>query len=500
MSTVRENNVDPIPPRYWWLKRIGVASAALIVLLAAVRIWWGFEADRRMRAGVARCRAAGGPVTFEDFDALSSEINDEDNAAKLYEQAIKNVVVTAANGAGLMDFLDGDRSFAADADAARELYNKNAAALELVRRARERQEIGWSFTVPDLIAERILPYSSQRGLAKLLAYAAAFEFTKGELLRAIDMTRDSLRYSEAISESPLTTSLLVSDVCTGLTCEVVEDYAHRLRIDEDDQREPLRQRAKLLIGELLDVRRFQQSFARAHMGERANLIFLWETAKLSSYYQPAISASTVGGPAAWMVNPAVVMDAGRAIDWESQLAELAMAQRFPQTQEAVMSLHTGTSSLHLVTCPVTGTYENSSLIFKFVFRTIAYRRMAAIALAIRLFEMDHGSLPDTLDELVPDYLASVPEDPFAESPGPLIYRPDRAEPVLYSVGENGIDDGGDYPFKGRDCSPRCDIVFFLNGNPDGPARREAASSKAVKNNAAPEHNNEHSAKNQEPEQ
>jgi hypothetical protein len=46
-------------------------------------------------------------------------------------------------------------------------------------------------------------------------------------------------------------------------------------------------------------------------------------------------------------------------------------------------------------------------------KAIAARREAAVALAMRLFEADHGRLPTTLAELVPAYLPSVPQDPFS---------------------------------------------------------------------------------------
>jgi hypothetical protein len=52
--------------------------------------------------------------------------------------------------------------------------------------------------------------------------------------------------------------------------------------------------------------------------------------------------------------------------------------------------------------------------------SVARRRMAAIALAIRLYQSDHvGQLPGTLEALVPHYLSSVPLDPFASTASPI---------------------------------------------------------------------------------
>ena len=78
------------------------------------------------------------------------------------------------------------------------------------------------------------------------------------------------------------------------------------------------------------------------------------------------------------------------------------------------------------------------------YRAVATRRMAATALAIRLYEIDHGRRPDELGELVPEYLQAVPPDPLAAGGAPLRYIRDGDYPRLYSVGSNGVDEGGQY--------------------------------------------------------
>ncbi len=60
---------EPIPPRYWWLKRIGVVCLALLLALAALRWWWGWDAHRRLQAEIERYRAAGQLVYAREYDA-----------------------------------------------------------------------------------------------------------------------------------------------------------------------------------------------------------------------------------------------------------------------------------------------------------------------------------------------------------------------------------------------------------------------------------------------
>ena len=70
------------------------------------------------------------------------------------------------------------------------------------------------------------------------------------------------------------------------------------------------------------------------------------------------------------------------------------------------------------------------------------RRLLITAIALQRYHLRHSAWPDTLDQLVPDFLAQVPSD-FMDGK-PLRYKPVKdGRYLLYSVGENGIDDGGD---------------------------------------------------------
>ena len=69
------------------------------------------------------------------------------------------------------------------------------------------------------------------------------------------------------------------------------------------------------------------------------------------------------------------------------------------------------------------------------------RDVVITAIALKRYELRHHHLPDTLDEIVPDLLKSVPIDYMDGQP--LRYRRNADGTfLLYSVGENGKDDGG----------------------------------------------------------
>lgn len=67
-------------------------------------------------------------------------------------------------------------------------------------------------------------------------------------------------------------------------------------------------------------------------------------------------------------------------------------------------------------------------------------RCARAALAVERYRLAHGALPETLDDLVPEYLKGVPLDPFAKAP--LKYLRKDGGYSVYSVGRDRKDDGG----------------------------------------------------------
>jgi hypothetical protein len=95
--------------------------------------------------------------------------------------------------------------------------------------------------------------------------------------------------------------------------------------------------------------------------------------------------------------------------------------------------------------------------------------LAILALASERFRLDHGRWPAAAAELVPNYLSSVPYDPY--SGGPLHWKRDEHGLPIYSVGPNGKDDGGVWP-RGNPYSYNQDEGFRL----DDLKQREIASS------------------------
>jgi len=87
----------------------------------------------------------------------------------------------------------------------------------------------------------------------------------------------------------------------------------------------------------------------------------------------------------------------------------------------------------------TGSIANS---FNRIPKAETLRQLAITAIAIRRYEIQHNQLPSKLEQLVPDYLSTVPIDPMSGQP--LRYGFGYSgQMLLYSIGCDGVDDHGD---------------------------------------------------------
>ncbi|MGB9609061.1 MAG: hypothetical protein ACPL3E_01655, partial [Minisyncoccia bacterium] len=76
-------------------------------------------------------------------------------------------------------------------------------------------------------------------------------------------------------------------------------------------------------------------------------------------------------------------------------------------------------------------------------------------IAIKAYKNDTSNYPNSLNELVPNYLSSVPKDPFDNKP--LKYS--LTKKIIYSVGEDAEDSGGS---TGDDWRKMSDPTFQIN--------------------------------------
>jgi len=205
-----------------------------------------------------------------------------------------------------------------------------------------------------------------------------------------------------------------------------------------------------LIAELLDMSEFQRGQVGAFQGERAGEL---DSAVMLATSPSSFGLVTTGRPGgasltSILLGPSFKLSGVRCSqstsDWVSHAADPAYtAANLPRTSrvEARMAGITRFSRMveSLLMPSLNRAYETH-------FRAVVERRVAATQLAIRLYQIDYNeAFPATLAELVPTYLPAVPTDPFTGDQQPIKYVREGinegiATPLLYSVGQNGVDD------------------------------------------------------------
>lgn len=91
-------------------------------------------------------------------------------------------------------------------------------------------------------------------------------------------------------------------------------------------------------------------------------------------------------------------------------------------------------------------------------RSVSLNRMSQTLAALHRYRRVNGGLPGELADMVPDFIESVPMDPFDGQP----IRYDAERGIVYSVNENGEDNGGDSS-GGRIPERGLDFVIRIDG-------------------------------------
>ena len=465
--------------RYWWLKRLSITAAILLAGLAASRWWWGREMDRRLRAEIDKIHDAGEPIYPDDFDPPA--IPDEDNAVILLLEAGKAMALTQAQHESLVTGYSKDPLHRRkQLQSARKLLGANVRTFDLVRRARSRGGSDWGVPVrPNTYLALGRVQSDQRRLALLLYEAALYHHQIGDDATAVEYLRDMETVAVGMAGHPPSfVSHLVVIGITALQDTAIEAVVADLTIDDAPARETAtprpatREQVLAWIEELLADAWYGESLQHAYQAERVLLLDLMTSptpisSTLGSFFAPPGEEALVR-----CLRPAFQAEAIRVLRYFTVLAESAQADNWPTATSRLPQPAGHAPGLSRVSSWMSGalvrTYERGGTQH---WTALTMRRLAAAALAIRLFELDHGRRPDSLDELVPDYLPAIPLDPMAPGRRVIGYKPGADKPVLYSVGEDGVDKQGRYTLDGGHVAPaEWGMFFFLNG--DRPGSRD----------------------------
>ena len=449
----------PKPKRKRRWARLLVVLAIIIALPVVAWLGWYGYAAWSLAAEVQRLRDAGEPMDLSDFDRPA--IPDEQNAAVLYKQALDTIhkLVEASQSGGTVPWRSQDSTLYAlqnpdDAIAVLEPYR---AALAQLRGARSRSGLHWGCPLGELAAAnseawKATPWSRMREAMQTLALAAGGDRVVGDDAEAIRRCFDMLSLAESANDVPVMIGELVTIACRRVACSTLEVLTPELKVGQGAENAS-REQVRELIAHLLDADARGKDFAGSCRGERAFI--------LASDQDPGDGPNILMTPPCLLgvrdavrVLTVVINDRGRSA-WSEMQPKLTQIAG-ESTGEGFLSEPSWARQPSIMASTPRLYYGGE-----------AQMRMAAVALAIRLYEIDHGQRPEALAALVPDYLDALPTDPFDPAGGTFRYLPQAERPRLYSLGADCIDHGGITQMErgqaGAGNLNDVDQVFFLNG-------------------------------------
>ncbi|HUU59585.1 MAG TPA: hypothetical protein VMZ50_08580 [Phycisphaerae bacterium] len=394
---------------------------------------------------------------------------DANELAEARKEATKNRRLDRLRGM-LDKLIDDDDVRRERREEVREILRLSQDAFDLARRARGLQAADWKVKLPDDGVGLLVPSTyGCRPLAWILILAALEAHDDGQDGRAVEYLLDVLHLGNSLLSVPDTVYCLIGLSIHRRLCMTLETNVPDLSVGGSPGQADTDQ-VRHLIRAALDTEAQFRGFRLAAMGERS-----------TSHLAMTKSTQEIAHVASWtdlfdgsdflmcfLADPILKLDHARCLRFYTDWAQGANGRTYPAAVSRwvrVTQWPDGTISYltHMFSYLFWHSLDRAALVH---FRAIAYRRMAAGALAMRLYEIEHGRRPAALSDLVPEYLSALPSDPFSADGEPIRYAPDKDKPVLYSVGQDGKDDGGAFAvgeWGAFDLEESPDLVLFLDG-------------------------------------
>jgi hypothetical protein len=414
----------------------GIVAIIVAILIMSVLTAW-FNGARNPVAHVPT-PVMPRPNAFDDFQAAANSFRDEDLVANaLMDPA-------AAKSVGLTVAPTAEQIVVAGRDAA------------IVRQVR----IGctYAYQAPPIrhFTDRVPYLSKFRGLARLMMFEGKIAQRRGDWQAAADYNVDCVVFGDEIMHGSALFGTLV-----GLACNSIGRRDCWFTVSHLDssaaKAEALRLQASLASRPpASQIVQEEEWSGQSCMADPRDSEDLYGMATCPSFVPEGACVQAVQ-----TIYPKRVIFA----NYTRYMDQMVSLSRLPYPESAATKL----------TIPDDPFYKDMLMEFdKYSIKETSDRTFTSLLMAsfaLRAYRLDHGAYPHKLSDIVPGYLNAVPIDPFSANL-PMQYRLKGASYVLYSVGPDGVDNGGT-PFVNReslvyptmrwcDLDTKGDIVAGLN--------------------------------------
>ncbi len=390
---------------------------------------------------LAQMKAAGEALTLEELVARRPAVPDDQNSA-LVILALQDELEEVGNiGIDLPYYMfrNGPKTnlaarfpwTQADIEEARTLVRGQLALLEQLDRLHSMPNGRYPFDRRRYLEGDLVFTQSRnaRQAARLESIAALVDVADARTPDALRRVTIMFNVGSPLYEEPSLLAALAAMSCDALAVDVLQVILDAGPVDAAE--------LKAIEAVLLDhARRGDLSW-----GMRAERLSL--RAIIETFAQPGVPFTIAAPPAPSI--PGVICESLKALNIAKALE---MQGKLVDALDDPAELRLVAAQVEDDTTQLPPQYLLIRILFPSQERAIALNMRARgvlgsarAALAAERYRMAHGDWPASLDALVPDYLDAVPLDLFDGQP--LRMRRTEEGVVIYSIGEDNVDDGGD---------------------------------------------------------
>jgi tetratricopeptide (TPR) repeat protein len=317
--------------------------------------------------------------------------------------------------------------------------------------------VDWSAAEENPAAILFPHFSRFREFVRLLCAEGLWRKRQGDMDGAVESIMTALKLARRMGDEPTLIGFLVQGAIFAITINGLQ------RILEDADVSPQAYRALMAELKAWDIDR---DFVRALQGERVFSIVVCRWAQKASLRELQELMNEITGTnqinlALWLSNKRTFIARNELVMLRYHKAVIPLVRKGAPYDWASLErlkeqwqkeVKVGRPARLLSLEAVELTWDGKALAkVLFFFPSYSYamhraadfhalQRLGQVAVALRLYRHEHGRYPETLEELVPKYLPSLPVDPFDGKP--LRYKRLAKGFKVWSVGWDMKDDGG----------------------------------------------------------
>lgn len=406
----------PFPRRFWWLKRMSVGMILFVLLVCGLRWWAIADARRRLDREVEALRAAGQKVLPADF--VQTPIPDAENAATFLRQA-EAAFQIYDNDDNALDSISFSLPLSpANQKLIERVMAEHPRTLECIRRARGCKDTNWGISFLSPVISTLLPELNEaRRLAIFTALSAFLAHEQGDDTEAVERVRDILAISRAVDREPFVVSHLVSIGIAQVASSAARSLAPVIKVRPDRAPRGAATPAQIqaLIDDLLPdptaCKALEDCLAGECMMGIDAVKWFSDSGSLDDFSQYFARVTPLGVPQ-WipLFRPMILQEGRQIVHADAAWIDAA---RQPDATSAIARLPalTKNSSRGPIFPWLLGSPKNA--LFNRHFACLRTRNQAAILLAEKLYLEKHRHPASSIDELVPEFLPVVPDDPMS---------------------------------------------------------------------------------------